>query len=182
MVTGLDLVELQIRVARGEELPLKTSDVQKNGHAIECRICAEDSYDNFLPSIGRIFDVSEPGGEHIRVDSSIYPGMEVSLYYDPMISKLICWGTNRDEAIERTLAALDQYHIAGVATTIPFCKAVLKNKEFCSGDFSTGYVKKHWIEPKQEIDKNLMRVAIAAAVRTEKEVWERIDPAKAQRV
>jgi len=173
MVTGLDLVELQIRVARGEELPLKNSDIQFNGHAIECRVCAEDSYDNFLPSIGTIFDIHEPEGEHIRVDSSIYPGMEISLYYDPMIAKLICWGSDRNEAIERTLSALDQYYIAGVATTIPFCRAVLRNEEFRVGNFSTGYLKKHWTEPEQVIDAEVMRVAVAAAIRTEQRVRER---------
>ncbi len=175
MVTGLDLVELQIRVARGEELPVKTSEIERRGHAIECRICAEDSYDNFLPSIGRIFSLSEPEGERIRVDSSIYPGMEVSLYYDPMMAKLICWGETREEAIVRTLEALDRYHIAGVATTIPFCRSVLKNEDFRSGDFSTGYVKKHWADPKQEIDEDLFRMAAAAAILTDEKVRERME-------
>ncbi|MGE3800799.1 MAG: acetyl/propionyl/methylcrotonyl-CoA carboxylase subunit alpha [Candidatus Kapaibacterium sp.] len=175
MVTGLDLVELQIRVARGEELPVKTEDVVRRGHAIECRICAEDSYDNFLPSIGRIFDLREPVGEGIRVESSIYPGMEVSLYYDPMIAKLVCWGEDRDAAIARTLKALDHYHIAGVATTIPFCRSVLQNEDFRSGNFSTGYVKKHWVEPKQEVSDELLRMAAAAAILTEERVRERVE-------
>ncbi|MCB0713436.1 MAG: acetyl-CoA carboxylase biotin carboxylase subunit [Ignavibacteriae bacterium] len=175
MVTGLDLVELQIRVARGEELPVKTEEIVRRGHAIECRICAEDSYDNFLPSIGRIFDLREPVGEGIRVESSIYPGMEVSLYYDPMIAKLVCWGEDRNAAIAQTLEALDNYHIAGVATTIPFCRSVLQNEDFRSGNFSTGYVKKHWVEPKQEVSDDLLRMAAAAAILTEERVRERVE-------
>lgn len=174
MVTGLDLVELQLRVAEGEALPITSDDVQFNGHAIECRICAEDSYDNFLPSIGVIQEVIEPEGEHVRVDSTIYPGIEVSLYYDPMLSKLICWGATREEAIERTLAALDRYHLAGVSTTIPFCKAVLQNEDFRSGNFSTGFVAKHWVEPKQELDEETLHLVAAAAIRTDQRIRERI--------
>lgn len=174
MVTGLDLVELQLRVAQGEKLPLTTEELQFNGHAVECRICAEDSYDNFLPSIGTIHEVNEPSGEHVRVDSSVYQGIEVSLYYDPMLSKLICWGATREEAIERTLAALDRYHLAGVSTTIPFCKAVLKNESFRSGDFSTGFVARHWTEPIQELDDEIARLAAAAAIRTDQRVKERV--------
>ncbi len=174
MVTGLDLVELQLRVAEGEVLPITSEEVQFNGHAIECRICAEDSYDNFLPSIGIIHEVSEPEGEHVRVDSTIYPGIEVSLYYDPMLSKLICWGATREEAIERTLAALDRYHLAGVSTTIPFCKAVLQNEDFRSGNFSTGFVAKHWVEPKQELDEETLHLVAAAAIRTDQRIRERV--------
>lgn len=174
MVTGLDLVELQLRVARGEELPVKSDELRFNGHAIECRVCAEDSYDNFLPSIGTIWEVVEPEGEHVRVDSAMIPGMEVSLYYDPMLAKLICWGKDRDEAIERTLAALDRYHIAGVSTTIPFCRSVLQNGDFRSGNFSTGYVSRHWSEPKQELGQEMLRAAAAAAVRTDERVKERM--------
>lgn len=174
MVTGLDLVELQLRVARGEKLPVSADDLRLRGHAIECRICAEDSYDNFLPSIGTIWEAFEPEGEGVRVDSSIYPGMEVSLYYDPMLAKLICWGETREEAIARTLAALDEYHIAGVSTTVPFCRAVLGSEEFRSGDFSTGYVAKHWSDPKQELSDELIRLAAAAAVRTDQRYQERV--------
>ena len=176
MVTGLDLVELQLRVARGEKLPITQEDVRFNGHAVECRVCAEDSYDNFLPSTGTIWEVEEPKGEGVRVDSSIYAGMEVSLYYDPMLSKLICWGKDREEAIERTLEALERYHIAGVSTTIPFCRAVLRSEPFRSGNFSTGFVSKHWVEPKQQLSAELVRLAAAAAVRTDQRYQERMQP------
>ena len=173
MVTGLDLVELQLIVARGGKLPITQEDVTPTGHAIECRICAEDSYDDFLPSIGRIIDVVEPEGEGVRVDSSIHPGLEVSLYYDPMLSKLICWGENRTVAIERTLDALDRYHIAGVATTIPFCKAVLRNEAFRSGDFSTGFVREWWSDPTPSYSPEIVELAAATALRFDERLKER---------
>lgn len=173
LVTGLDLVELQILVARGEKLPLSQSEVSFNGHAIECRICAEDSYDGFLPSVGWITSLHEPEGEGVRVDSSLFEGMEVSLYYDPMIGKLITYGGDRSEAIGRMLRALDSYHIAGVKTTIPFCRSVLQNDEFIRGDFSTGYVAKHWVDPVPSFDSERLAVAIKAAVRTREEIERR---------
>ncbi len=173
LVTGVDLVELQLLVARGEKLPLSQEEVTFTGHAIECRICAEDSFDGFLPSVGWITELQEPEGEGIRVDSSLYPGMEVSLYYDPMIGKLITYGADRTEAIERMLRGLDAYHIAGVKTTIPFCRSVLLNDDFIKGDFSTGYVSKYWVDPVPEYDEERLAIAIEAAVRTRKEIENR---------
>ena len=173
MVTGLDLVSLQLRVARGEELPIEQSDIEVSGHAIECRICAEDSFDRFLPSIGRIDDLIEPSGDGIRVDSGLYPGMEVSLYYDPMVAKLIVHGATRTEAIDRMLAALDQYHIAGVRTTIPFCRAVLQHPAFVSGEFSTGFVREHWTNPQHPVDDEKFEAAAAAALSVHEERSER---------
>ena len=173
MVTGLDLVELQLLVASGKELPLEQEDVEFHGHAIECRICAEDSYDRFLPSVGWITSLREPEGDGVRVDSSLYKGMEVSLYYDPMVGKLITWGEDRKEAIERMLRGLEEYHIAGVKTTIPFCKTVLRNREFLAGDFSTGYVAKHWVDPIPDLDEQIKQVVVASAVKTRQEITAR---------
>ena len=164
MVTGLDLVELQLRVASGEGLGLTQEDVVFTGHAIECRICAEDPYDGFMPSVGRILALEEPEGEGVRVDSGIYEGMEVSLYYDPMIGKLITHGSDRGEAIDRMIRAIDRYHIAGVRTTLPFCRQVLKETDFLAGDFSTGYVASHWVDPKPDLlPEELLAAATAAA-------------------
>lgn len=174
MVTGLDLVELQLRVAMGEPLPVSTATIQRRGHAIECRICAEDVYSNFMPSIGTVRELHEPTGEHVRVDSSLYPGMPVTLYYDPMLAKLIVWGVTRDEAIKGTLAALENYHIAGISTTIPFCSYVLRSTEFREGNFSTNYVRQHWNDPVQELPPALLDLAIAAVVRTDERIRARM--------
>ncbi len=174
MVTGLDLVELQIRVASGEALEVTTGSIRRQGHAIECRICAEDVYQNFMPSIGVIRELKEPSGEHVRVDSALYAGMAVTLYYDPMVAKLITWGETRQEAIDRMLEALSEYHIAGISTTIPFCVHVLESPEFREGNFSTAYVRQHWVEPRQELSGELLELAVAAALRTDERIRTRI--------
>ncbi len=173
MVTGLDLVELQLRIAQGERLPVTTDSIERRGHAIECRVCAEDVYENFMPSLGTVREVREPHGENIRVDSSLYDGMPVTLYYDPMVAKLITWGETRQAAIEAMLAALDQYHIAGISTTIPFCKHVLTTPSFVEGDFSTNFVNEHWKGVTQQLDPELLRFAAAAAVRATDRLEER---------
>lgn len=164
MVTGVDLVELQLRVARGEPLNISTSTIERRGHAIECRICAEDVYQNFMPSIGTIRELHEPAGPNVRVDSSLYPGMQVTLYYDPMLSKLIVWGPDRGQAIDGMLEALGRYHVAGVSTTIPFCRFVLGSDAFRSGCFSTAFVDQYWSGVEQELDRDLLELAIAAGV------------------
>lgn len=170
MVTGIDLVEQQLIVAMNGELTTKQQDLKLSGHAIECRICAEDVYDNFLPSIGTIKDLHEPSGTNIRVDSALYKGLQVTPYYDPMLAKLICWGETRQEAIELSLQALENYHIAGISTTIPFCKYVLQHTDFVSGGFSTNFVKKNWNEPEQNIDKNLLEKIAQAGILTYKNI------------
>ncbi|HUS17897.1 MAG TPA: acetyl-CoA carboxylase biotin carboxylase subunit [Chloroflexia bacterium] len=142
LVTGLDLVQEQIRVANGEPLPFTQDDVQFRGHAIECRITAEDPDHNFMPSIGRIQAISEPSGPGVRVDSAIYPGAEVSIYYDPMVAKLICWGSDRAQAVRRMQRALDEYGIAGILTNLPYQRAVLASPEFAAADFDTGFVER----------------------------------------
>ncbi|QQS65641.1 MAG: acetyl-CoA carboxylase biotin carboxylase subunit [Chlorobiota bacterium] len=164
MVTGIDLVKEQLLVAMGEEISVKQKDLIINGHAIECRICAEDVYQNFMPSIGLIRDLIEPVGENIRVDSSLYKGLDVTPYYDPMLAKLICWGENRETAIELSKKALNDFHIAGIKTTIPFCKYVLNHEDFVSGNFSTNFVKKNWLNVEQDIDMNSMLKISQAAI------------------
>ncbi len=141
MVTGIDLVRWQLEVASGEKLPLRQDQIERRGHAIECRVYAEDPENNFLPSIGRLTHMQRPGGYGIREDSGIGEGDEISIYYDPMIAKLIAWGADRDEAIRRMRRALHEYEIIGVRTTIPFCLWVLHHPKFCAGDFDTHFVQ-----------------------------------------
>lgn len=140
-ITGLDLVELQLRIASGEKLPIKQSDVKLNGWAIECRVNAEDVQANFTPSMGVIKQLRLPQGDNIRIDTGIVPGSEITPWFDSMIAKLIVHGKDRKQAIERMLSALERFHIKGVKTTIPFCKAVLHNASFCSGDFDTSFIE-----------------------------------------
>ena len=143
MVTSVDLVKEQIRVAAGEKLSVKQSDVVIRGHAIECRINAEDSERDFMPCPGQIKGYIAPGGFGVRVDSHVYCHYKIPPYYDSMIAKLICWGTDRNDAISRMLRALDDYAIVGIKTTIPFHQKILKNEYFVKGDFNTGFIPEH---------------------------------------
>jgi len=145
---GVDLVKEQIRIADGEPLSLTQEDVSPTGHAIECRINAEDPLNDFAPSPGKIKRYRSPGGPGVRLDSGVRMGHVISPYYDPMISKLVVWGRNRDEAINRMKRALSEYLIMGVHTNIPFHKAVLRDEEFIKGDYST-----HFIERRKIVDK-----------------------------
>lgn len=146
-ITGLDLVEWQIRVARGERLPKLQDELQINGHAIEVRVYAEDTLNGFTPDIGTLDRYRIPSGRHIRVDDAFEEGMEIPIYYDPMIAKLVVWGKTRQEAIERCIAAIDNYQISGVKTTLDFGKFVLKHPAFQSGKFDTNFVKTHFADP-----------------------------------
>jgi len=146
-ITGLDLVEWQIRVARGERLPKLQDELAINGHAIEVRVYAEDTLNGFTPDIGILKRYRIPSGRHIRVDDAFEEGMEIPIYYDPMIAKLVVWGKNREEAIERCIAAIDNYQISGVKTTLDFGKFVLKHPAFRSGNFDTNFVKDHFSNP-----------------------------------
>lgn len=143
MITGVDLIKEQIRVASGLPLTLKQEDVVFSGHAIECRINAEDPDRNFLPSPGRVDAYIAPGGPGVRVDSHCYPGYVIPQYYDSLVSKLIAWGRDRTEAIQRMQRALDEYAITGIKTTIPFHQRVLSHPVFQSGDVTTDFIEKH---------------------------------------
>ncbi len=151
MVVGLDLVKLQIECAMGLPLSLKQEDVKLTGHAVECRVYAEDPENNFLPSTGTITHLEKPDGPGIRDDSGVAAGDAISLYYDPMIAKLVAWAPTREMAIERMLRALHEYRIAGVRTTIPFCAWVLQHERFRSGQFDTHFVNQEYFGHEQEI-------------------------------
>jgi len=140
LITGLDLVNLQIRIAEGEPLPFSQEDVQKSGHAVECRIYAEDPRDQFLPSTGTLTKHRIPSGSGIRVDAGVEEGQPITINYDPMISKLCAYGADREQAINRMLRALDEYEIAGCRTTIPFCRYVLQHEAFRTGEYDTHFV------------------------------------------
>jgi len=126
-ITGIDLVELQFNIAAGRKLPLRQSQIHLNGWSIECRINAEDVQAGFSPSIGVIRQLRLPQGNHIRIETGIAPGSEITPFFDSMVAKLIVTGDTREQAIERTLSALERFHVKGIRTTIPFCKAVLHN-------------------------------------------------------
>ncbi len=145
MITGIDLVKEQISVASGNKLSFKQSDLRINGHAIECRIYAEDVDNNFAPSIGIISHHRPPLGPGIRLDSGIDISSEVSIYYDPILGKLVAWGKNRDEAIERMKRALAEYQIAGVITNIPAFNWVFNQKTFLDGTFTINFVEKEFM-------------------------------------
>ncbi len=144
LITGLDLVKEQIKVARNEKLSFTQADLKINGHSIEVRVCAEDPTNNFLPDIGKLVVYKTPSGPGVRVDDGFEEGMDIPIFYDPMISKLIVHGKDRTEAIEKMLRAIDDYKIIGVETTLDFCKFVLKHDAFVSGNFDTGFIGKYY--------------------------------------
>jgi len=155
MITGVDLVEMQIRVARGEPLSIKQEDLQINGHALELRIYAEDPLNDFLPSIGHLSVYKPPEGKGIRVDNGIEQAMDVPIYYDPMLAKLITHGKDREETIQIMLQAIENYKVEGISTTLPFGKFVLQHQAFRTGNFDTNFVKHHYNTDllKKEIEK-----------------------------
>ncbi|WP_412560513.1 acetyl-CoA carboxylase biotin carboxylase subunit [Winogradskyella sp. MIT101101] len=143
-IAGVDLVELQIKVARGEKLDIKQEDLKINGHALELRVYAEDPMNDFLPSVGNLEVYQLPEGKNIRVDNGFEEGMDIPIYYDPMLSKLITYGETREEAIELMIKAIDNYHIKGVETTLAFGRFVCEHEAFRSGNFDTHFVKKYY--------------------------------------
>ena len=143
-ITGVDLVEQQIRVARGEELKFKQKDLKITGHAMELRVYAEDPLEDFMPSTGKLEKYQVPSGEGIRLDNGFEEGMDVPIYYDPMLAKLITYGKTREEAIQLIIKAIDNYIVEGVSTTLPFGKFVFLHEAFRSGNFDTHFVKKYY--------------------------------------
>ncbi|HEU4716691.1 MAG TPA: biotin carboxylase, partial [Bacteroidia bacterium] len=148
MITGIDLVKEQINVAEGNALSFRQEDLKINGHAIEVRVYAEDPANNFLPDIGKLVTYRRPQGTGIRVDDGFEEGMDIPIYYDPMIAKLIAWGKDRNEAIERMLRAIAEYRITGVETTLSFCRFVLEHEAFRSGNFDTHFIGKYFTPDK----------------------------------
>jgi len=158
IVTGIDIVKEQIKIAYGEELPYKQEDIEIRGHAIECRINAEDPLREFVPSPGRIKYYRSPGGPGVRIDSGVCSGAEIPPYYDSMIAKLITYGRDREEAIARMRRALKEYIILGVSTNIPFHRAVMEEEDFKKGNISTHYIEDH----KEYLREKIRKYALEA--------------------
>jgi pyruvate carboxylase subunit A len=168
MVTGVDIVKEQIRIASGLPLGIKQQAIRMNGSAIECRINAEDPLNDFVPTPGKIKSYHPPGGTGIRVDSGVYPSYTIPPFYDPMISKLIVWGRDRNEAITRMRRALYEYIIIGIKSNIPFHKAVMENPRFVKGELGTHFVDnettliddmKSMIEREKTLEEKLSHVS-----------------------
>jgi len=167
MVTGLDLVELQLRVAAGEPLPIAQKDVSIKGWSFEARVCAEDSNRNFLPSTGLITRYSDLRGRNVRLDSGVEAGSFVSVYYDSLLSKMISWGETREEARISLINALNRYHIEGVTTNLNFLNSILNHPAFIKGDLTTGFIEEHYEEGEIKIEppmERLVEMVIATTV------------------
>jgi acetyl/propionyl-CoA carboxylase alpha subunit len=163
MITGIDLVKEQIRIARGEPLSFKQEDLKIKGHAVELRVYAEDPANNFLPDIGNLQTYITPKGPGIRVDDGFEQGMDIPIYYDPMIAKLVSYGKDRQEAIERMIRAIDEYQITGIQTTLAFGKFVMQHEAFVSGNFDTHFVNKYFL-PEYLSQENEEEAMIAALI------------------
>lgn len=165
-ITGVDLVKQQIKIAQGEILSIQQEDLKILGHSVEVRVYAEDPKNNFLPDIGRLTTYTRPQGAGIRVDDGFEEGMDIPIYYDPMIAKLVATGKDRAEAIARMVRAIDEYQITGIETTLPFCKFVLQHPAFVSGKFDTKFVEKYF-KPEvleQADDQDAEKIAALLAV------------------
>ncbi len=163
LISGIDLVKEQIRVAEGYPLSFTQDDLQIHGHAIELRIYAEDPYNNFLPDIGRLEIYRKPEGIGIRVDDGFEEGNDIPIYYDPMIAKLITHGRTREEAAERMIRAIDDYQVSGVSTTLAFGKFVMQHESFRSGNYNTRFVDDYFKNSKPEQNPELDEIALIAA-------------------
>jgi acetyl-CoA carboxylase biotin carboxylase subunit len=152
LITGIDLVKEQIKIARGEKLSFTQDDLKINGHAVELRVYAEDPKNNFLPDIGNLQTYITPKGNGVRVDDGFEQGMDIPIYYDPMIAKLITFGKDREEAIQRMIRAIDEYEITGIETTLAFGKFVMQHPAFISGNFDTHFVSKYFKPEDLEIE------------------------------
>ncbi|MEL7124262.1 MAG: biotin carboxylase N-terminal domain-containing protein, partial [Bacteroidota bacterium] len=161
LITGVDLVEQQIQIARNNPLPFKQEDLEIKGHAMELRVYAEDPLNNFLPSVGKLETYKTPHGENIRLDDGYEENMDIPIFYDPMIAKLITYGVNRDAAIQRIKEAIEQYEIRGVATTLPFGNFVFEHEAFLSGKFDTHFVKNYYT-PEALLEKSKVEAEVAA--------------------
>jgi acetyl-CoA carboxylase biotin carboxylase subunit len=161
LVTGVDIVQEQLRIARGRRLSLRQEDVAIQGWAIECRINAEDPYNSYMPSTGVITTSQIPTGPGVRVDTGVFPGFEITPYYDPMISKLICYGNTRGEAVLRMRRALEEYRIAGVKTNVPFHQHMMDSHRFLSGQFDTKFVEERFSMSSREAPHALEAAILA---------------------
>lgn len=168
MVTGIDLVKLQIEIAQGKPLPFKQEDLRIHGHAIEIRVYAEDPANNFLPDIGTLETYIRPQGNGIRVDDGFEQGMEVPFYYDPMIAKMICHAETREQAIDKTIRAIDEYEITGLETTLGFCRYVMQHEAFRTGNFDTKFVETYFkpevLKQSSTEDEEILAAALSAHI------------------
>ncbi len=177
MITGLDLVEEQIKIARGEPLSFKQEDLSINGHALELRVYAEDPFNDFLPSIGKLEKYVIPSGEGIRVDDGYTEGMDIPIYYDPMIAKLVAYGKDRNQALQRMRSAISHYIIEGVSTTLPFGAFVMEHPAFVSGNFDTHFVKSYFAAAHlKEAQEKKARMAALAVLRYYLDEQEKLKP------
>jgi len=180
MITGVDLVKEQINIAKGLPISFKQEDLQIKGHSIELRVYAEDPENNFLPDIGTLQTYVTPKGPGVRVDDGFEQGMEIPIYYDPMIAKLITYGKDRQEAIERMIRAIDEYDITGITTTLGFGKFVMQHEAFTSGNFDTHFVKKYFTP--EVLHSASDDEALIAAVVMEKLLGKKIEDASGQTI
>jgi acetyl-CoA carboxylase biotin carboxylase subunit len=166
VVTGVDIVAEQLRIARGRQLSYKQEDIHQHGHGIECRINAEDPYNDFIPSTGRITHSLLPTGPGVRIDTGVYPGFEITPFYDPLIAKLIVWGETRGQAILRMRRALEEYRIVGVRTNIPFHQMMMDSHRFMGGQYDTRFVEQRFSMPLHEGEREDVHPDIAAVFAT----------------
>jgi acetyl-CoA carboxylase biotin carboxylase subunit len=166
LITGLDLVHLQLQIASGEKLPFRQEDIQLRGHAIECRIYAEDPDNNFFPSPGKITQLLRPAGPGVREDSGVYEGWTVPLDYDPMLSKLIAYAPDRPSAIARMRRALDEYFVGGIKTNLSLFRRILEHPDFVSARIDTGFLDRLLAATNSPVDKNSLAeiAAVSAAL------------------
>jgi Acetyl/propionyl-CoA carboxylase, alpha subunit len=172
MISGVDLVKEQIRIARGEVLALKQEELEIQGHAIEVRVYAENTRENFMPDIGKLQVYQRPHGPGVRVDDGFEEGMQIPIYYDPMIAKLVTYGKEREEARLRMLRACEDYQIVGLTTTLDFGRFVMQHPAFISGDFDTHFVQKHFkpefLDSEEEGDEEVAAMLAAYLLEHEK--------------
>jgi propionyl-CoA carboxylase alpha chain len=165
-ITGVDLVKQMIYIAEGKELTIKQEDLEIKGHAVEVRVYAEDPTNNFLPDVGTLQTYVRPQGNGVRVDDGFEQGMEIPIYYDPMIAKLITYGNDRTEAIQKMIRAIDEYQITGVQTTLPFCRYVMEHPAFTSGNFDTHFVNRYFtpdvLKPAPDAAETQLAAVLAA--------------------
>jgi acetyl-CoA carboxylase biotin carboxylase subunit len=164
-ITGVDLVHQQITIASGEKLTISQDELEQKGHAIECRIYAEDPFNNFLPSAGKVFFLREPSGPGVRHDCGIYSGCDIPIFYDPILAKLIVWAENREMSCQRMINALDDYVILGIQTTIGFLKDVIAHPQFQAGETTTSFIEKYFAQwgGKEKPEEARMIAALASA-------------------
>jgi acetyl-CoA carboxylase biotin carboxylase subunit len=181
MITGKDLVREQILIAEGNSLPFSQEDLKIHGHSVEIRVYAEDPKNNFLPDIGKLITYRRPQGPGIRVDDGFEEGMDIPIYYDPMIAKLITHGANRQEAIDKMIRAINDYRITGIQTTLDFCRFALQHEAFVSGNFDTKFVERYFTPEKLEpvFSEEEKEILVALAVEFFEKEDRRIHPREA---